>query len=72
MFVCLTIIPVIKLRDNNTRVVYLLVDSEDGANNYADFCIHPDAQYKNKSAQWTSSITPDHPMFKVMLVRFID
>jgi len=41
-----------------------LVDSEDGANNYEDFCIHPDAQYKNKAAQWTSSITPDHPMFK--------
>ena len=49
------------------RVLIFLVDSEDGANNYEDFCIHPDAQYKNKAAQWTSSITPDHPMFKVCL-----
>jgi len=41
-----------------------LVDSENGLNNYADYCIHPDAKYNNQSSKWKSSFTADHPMFQ--------
>jgi len=41
-----------------------LVDSENRLNNYADYCIHPEAKYKNQSSSWKSSITADHPMFQ--------
>jgi len=46
-----------------------LVDSSDGANNYAEYCVHPDAEFKNSSQKWKSTISADSSIFKAVLAK---